>query len=176
MIYEQIRLQLNLSNMKGQIEYFNIVSTIEKKDSYWQTDIEKEEFFTEMKQIRKDDLKDLLKEFNDYESTENKQILSKKLVEKEGQLNALEKFKLMSLEEYDLSIDPNNSSYIMKIDANSQLVNSNGAYLETDSGNFVRWNSDTKKIDITIRLIDLDQDCDHTESMLGYWLEWKKSN
>jgi hypothetical protein len=160
--------------MSGQIEYFNIVSTIEKKDSYWENDSEKEKFLIELKQARKDDLQELLKDFNDYSGTSNKEVISKKLVRKEKQLNGIEKFKLKSLEEFDILINSDGSKYVMKIDEDNKYIDGNGFYLETDTGNYVSWNVDVKNIDITIKLYDLGKDFDYTESMLPYWEQQEK--
>lgn len=92
MVCEQIRLQIDLAKMSGQIEYMNIVSTMEKEDSYWENDSEKEKFLKELDQTRKDDLEELLKHYNDYTGTSNREVISKKLVKKKKQLNGIEKF------------------------------------------------------------------------------------
>lgn len=175
-IYERIRLKLDLSKMTGQIEYFNIVSAIEKKDKYWENDLEKEDFLKEVEQTRIDDFGELLKEYKDYSGASNKEVISKKLVRKKKQLNGIVKFKLKSLEEFDISINSDSTQYVMKLDEDSKYIESNGAYLETNSGNYVSWNVDVKNIDVIIKPYDLENGFDYTVSMLSYWQQWKKTN
>ncbi|MEP4534889.1 MAG: hypothetical protein ABJ004_17480 [Cyclobacteriaceae bacterium] len=174
-IYEQIRMKLNLSKRTGQIEYFNIVSAIEKEDSYWENDAEKEKFLYELKETRKKDLVDLLKEYDDIKVNSNMEVTSKKLVKKKNQLNGIEKFKYKSFKDFEIETSADGSSYALKLEGDQRYIDGNGFYFETDTGNYVSWSVDVKYIDITLKLHDLE-DFDYVESLLPYWKEWKKTN
>ena len=176
LIYEQYRLKLDLSKMRGQIEYLNIVSTIEKKESYWENDVEKEEFFEELKQVRLDDLEELLEEYKEYSDSSNREVISKELIKRKDQLVGIEKFRINSLQDLEISTSSDGSKYFMKLDNDGEYIDGNGVILETDSGKYISWDKDVKTIDVTIKLFDLERDFDYTESMLSYWQQWKKNN
>lgn len=175
LIFEKVRLLIDLTKMNGQIEYLNLVSVAEKKDSYWTNELEKEEFLEELKQERQDDLKRLIRDYTVPTSSSNKEVISNKLVRRKKQLNGIEKFKLKSLDEFEIMITPDSSKYVMKLDEDNQYLSGNGFLLKTDTANYIAWDIDTKKIDIKIKVYDL-ADFDYVESMLSYWQEWKKSN
>ncbi|MBK3519797.1 hypothetical protein [Carboxylicivirga marina] len=176
LVIEQVRLQLDLSKRTGKIEYFNIVSAIEKKDSYWTNDDEKNKFFNDLTNMRDKDLKELVKEYGEFADDSNKIVTEKKLIAKNKQLNGIEKFNFSDLKGFDILMNKDSTSYFMKIENDTKYIFSNGTYFETDSGNYVLWDITTKKIDIKIQQIDLEEECDYTESMLSYWKEWKRAN
>ena len=131
--------------MNGKIEYLNIVSTIEKKDSYWTNDDEKDKFFKELAEMRN---KDLLKEYSEYANDSNRTVTEKKLIIKNKQLNGIEKFKFFDLKEFDILVNMDSTKYLMKIENDIKYIFSNGAYFETDSGNYVFWDIAITKMDI----------------------------
>ena len=176
-LYEQIRMQLNLERKTGTIQYFNIVSAIEEKDSYWSNETEREEFFEKLQQVRKDDLRQLIREYYDYSiDSGHNEIIAKKLFKKNKQLNGIEKFKLEDLSGFDILTSSDSSKYMIKLDPDSRYIAGNGIYLETDTGKFVYWRIDVKHIDLTIKLYDLNHGFAYVESMLSDWQQWKRTN
>ncbi|MCK4663574.1 MAG: hypothetical protein KAT68_11955 [Bacteroidales bacterium] len=170
---EYVKFKIDLKTKNVEIEYINIVSTIEKEDKYWKNEKEKNEFFEMLKATREIDLNELLEDYNNTSENSGKKNISKKLFKKNGKLNGIEKFKFADFDELDLSINADSTKYIMKFNDMEKYISGNGNYIKTDTGDYIYWDINVKKLEAYIQLYDLNKDFDYTESLLPYWQKWK---
>lgn len=161
--YEKEYLLIDISKQWGEVRYSNIVS-----DSKGEENI-------------KGDFQDLIdmvyndQYANSKEGAEQKtiQIISRELYGIGPQLNGTVNFSFKDLEaalnEFNIKIDKN-EDYRYEMGDDEVYRGGNGTYSEHNSTKEVRWDKQSKTIELEIRHASYDRT--ETTSLLSYWLDW----
>ncbi len=174
--WEYQRMHFDLTSMRGEIEYINLISAIEEKETYWSNDEEKVAFFAELDSIRDEDLKSILADFGESSEDEFKKDVEKKLFKKRGKLNGLETFSFSDIEYFGIKISDDSTTYIHKLSDDQTYVGGNGTKSKSGEDEVITWPIDVKVIDIKLHNANLEEEFDFIESMLPYWKKWKRDN
>ena len=161
--YEKEYLFIDISKKVGEVSYFNIVS-----DSAGEQDI-REDFQDLMNMVYSDEH---LKEESGQETV---QIISRELYGIGTRLDGTVQFSFKDLKAalnaFNIKID-NNENYIYELEADETYMRGNGTYSEHNSTKVVRWDKQSKTIELEIRSASFEQI--KTTSLLSDWLDWKK--
>jgi hypothetical protein len=112
------------------------------------------------------------------EVTEQKtiQIISRTLYGIGHRLNGTMQFSFedlsLGLSEFNIMID-DNENYVYKLGVDEVFNGGNGTYSEHNSTKTVRWDKQSRTIELEIRSAAFHKT--ETTSLLSYWLDWKKS-
>ena len=169
-------MHFDLTSMRGEIEYINLISAIEEKETYWSNDEEKVAFFAELDSIRDEDLKSILADFGESSEDEFKKDVEKKLFKKRGKLNGLETFSFSDIEYFGIKISDDSTTYIHKLSDDQTYVGGNGTKSKSGEDEVIPRPIDVKVIDIKLHNANLEEEFDFIESMLPYWKKWKRDN
>jgi len=156
--FEEVYLFIDLSKNVGEVRYVNIVSDSADEETI------KGDFQA---------LIDLV--YYDKDSNEGAvEFISKKLYRKGTQLNGTIKFSFKepetALNEFNIKIADN--KYVYEMGADEVYKGGNGKYSEHNSKKAVKWDKQSKTIELEIRSASFDKT--KTTSLLSHWLEWRK--
>jgi hypothetical protein len=163
--YEEEYIFIDISNNVGKVRYSNIVSDSKDEEAI------------------KGDFQDLIdmvyndKYANSKEGDEQKtiQIISRELygigTRLDGTVNFSFKDLKAALNEFNIKIDKN-KDYIYEMGADEVYRGGNGMYREHNSTKAVRWDKQSKTIELEKRTASFAKT--KNTGLLSYWLDWKK--
>ena len=161
--YEEHYLFIDISNKFGEVRCSNIVSDEEQEDRI-------EQDFQDLIEMVYSD------EYVEDVTEQNKiQIISRALYGIGPRLVGTMQFSFKDLSsglsEFNITMD-DNKNYIYELGADEIYIGGNGTYSEHNSKTAVRWDKQSKTIELEIRSAAFHKT--QTTSLLSYWLDWKK--
>lgn len=159
---EKFSLSLDLIYKTTEAWYSNIVSDSKEEDKI------------------KDDFQDLLKTaYGDRQDGVGK-LVSAKLYEKDGHLEGVVRYSFKDnaemLKEYEIETDKK-GDFILDLSKGSnkdlEYAGGNGSYIEEGDKRFVRWDSNSTSLKVTLKNKVFNT---KNKSLLSYWLKWEREN